>query len=211
MRVERHLAALLLERSPGRRLRVAVDGVDCSGKTTLADRLAEELRPQRPVLRASIDGFHHPRAHRYQGGRDSAVGCYLHTFDLAALRGRLLEPFSAGLPCETAVFDVTADTAVSSAPVQPGPDAVLLVDGVFLQRPELRDLWDVVVHLRVSDEEVLRRAAQRDGPQAPPLYWARYLPAQRLYEAESAPADCADVVIDNTDVTAPVILRPQDG
>jgi uridine kinase len=44
-------------------IRVAVDGPDAAGKTTLADELASVLRGRgRTVIRASIDGFHRPRA-----------------------------------------------------------------------------------------------------------------------------------------------------
>ena len=203
----RELAALVVATERGSRLRVAVDGVDCSGKTTLADRLAEAIRPDRPVVRASIDGFHLPRAIRYRHGRESPEGCYRDTFDLTALRERLLEPFAGGQPCETAVFDLTTDRPVNGSAVQPAPDAVLVVDGVFLQRPELAGAWDLVVHLQVGDDEVLRRAAVRDGLEALRLYRSRYLPAHRLYEAECAPAVSADVVVDNTDATRPVVAR----
>lgn len=207
MSVLGELAELLLSQGPGSRLRVALDGVDCSGKTTLADRLADELRPHRPVVRASVDGFHRPRAERYRRGRESAEGCYRDTFDVAALRERLLEPFAAGSACETAVFDLGADAALSLSPILPGPAAVLIVDGVFLQRPELREAWDLVIHLLVPDNEVLRRAAVRDGAETLALYRSRYLPAQRLYEAECSPSAAADVAIDNTDPSAPVVLR----
>ena len=207
----KELAQLLRAVAPGSRVQVGVDGVDCSGKTTLADRLADELRPHRPVVRASIDGFHRPRAERYRRGRESAEGCYLDTFDLPALHQRLLDPFAAGLPCQTVAFDLHADAPLSPEPVLPAADAVLLVDGVFLLRPELAHLWDLVLHLRVPEEEVLRRAALRDGADALPLYRTRYLPAQRLYEAECSPADRADVVIDNTDVRTPRVVRQLKG
>ena len=47
-------------------VRVAIDGPDAAGKTTLADRLAEAVRAAgRPALRVSIDDFH-------RGGRQIA-------------------------------------------------------------------------------------------------------------------------------------------
>lgn len=180
MTVLARLAALVEATAPGRRALVAVDGVDASGKTTLADALAAAIRG-RPVSRACVDDF--LRADRYRRGRTSAEGCYRDSHDHDAL-GRHLLAFRAG----------------------PG-DAVLLVDGVFLQRPELDVGWDLRVHLQVPAEEVLRRARVRDGADVGPLYLARYLPAQRLYEAECAPAARADVLLDNADPTAPVVLR----
>ena len=46
-----------------------------------------------------------------------------------------------------------------------------------------------------SPEEVERR------------YRARYLPGQQLYRREADPETRADVLVDNDDVNAPVILR----
>jgi pantothenate kinase-related protein Tda10 len=47
--------------------RVAVDGVDGAGKTTFADELAACLVTcGRQIIRASVDGFHNPRAIRYR-------------------------------------------------------------------------------------------------------------------------------------------------
>ena len=50
-------------------VRVAIDGADASGKTTLADELAAPLqRMGRSVLRSSIDGFHNPATIRRRRG-----------------------------------------------------------------------------------------------------------------------------------------------
>ena len=68
-------------------LRVAIDGVDAAGKTTLADELAEPVRALgRPVIRASVDDFHNPRAVRYRMGDDSPEGYFQDSFDLATIR-----------------------------------------------------------------------------------------------------------------------------
>src|SRR5450759_1567169 len=52
------LASIVVSRIPPHPLRVAIDGIDAAGKTTLADELAPLIEAQgRPVIRASIDGF----------------------------------------------------------------------------------------------------------------------------------------------------------
>lgn len=210
MSVLDQLAALLVAHAPGRRYRVAVDGVDGSGKTTLADRLAEAVAPQRPVVRASVDSFHRPQAERYRRGRASPQGCYLDTFDLDALRGRLLEPFAADGSYVCAVFDHVLDRPVDAPVRQAAGDAVLIVDGVFLQRPELTGCFELVVHLRIDDDEVLRRVVRRDAGEPEQIrerYLTRYLPAQRLYEEQCSPAEQADVLLDSTDLCSPRVLR----
>lgn len=209
------LAALVIATAPGRRARVAIDGRGCSGKTTLADRLASAVALRRPVVRASIDDFNHPRAHRYRRGLESAHGCYEDTFDFAALRSSLIDPLGAdgsGLH-RTRVFDVVADQPVEQPARLAAADAVLLFDGCRLLQPDLADCWDLVVLLRVPDDELLRRAVVRDAhlfgapEQVAYRYRTRYLPAERLYEYEARPGDRADVILDNTDPAAPVALR----
>jgi uridine kinase len=74
-------------------IRVAIDGIDAAGKTTLADELVAPIgRGGRPVIRASIDGFHRPRAERYRQGASSPAGYYEDSFDYPALRDVLLSP-----------------------------------------------------------------------------------------------------------------------
>ena len=64
-----------------------------SGKTTLAEKLAAELRARgRGVIRASADAFQRPRAERYRRGELSPDGYRGDAFDREALRRELLEP-----------------------------------------------------------------------------------------------------------------------
>jgi uridine kinase len=208
------LVAAELERRlarPGTRTLVAIDGPDAAGKTTLADSLVGLL--PRPVLRASIDGFHRPRAERLARGPLSPEGCYRDTFDLDALAGELLEPFAAGATTvATGVFDHSLDVPARTEAAQVPTDAVLVVDGVFLLRPELRERWDITVHLHVPPETTIERAVQRDAKalggadQVLVRYRERYLPAQELYRAEAAPFAHADLVVDSTDPVHPVVL-----
>jgi uridine kinase len=202
------LAAILAGRASGAPLRVGIDGVDASGKTTLADHLARVLQASgQVVLRASIDRFHNPCAVRYQRGADSPEGYYIDSFDLPALRRDLLDPLGPGGSRQVRLerYDFRSDRPVESAPLAVAPCAILLFDGVFLQRPELAGCWDVILFVKISFETVLARAVQRDGsllggPQAViDRYQRRYLPAQRRYLQEHRPEQRADIVVYNDD------------
>ncbi len=58
--IEELAARICLLKNP-HTLRVAIDGVDGAGKTTLADELVEPVRRLgRRVIRASVDDFHRP-------------------------------------------------------------------------------------------------------------------------------------------------------
>src|SRR6202008_837096 len=81
-------------------------------------------------------------------------------------------------------------------------NAVLIVDGVFAFRPQINEHWDLRIWLEVDPEVSMQRGTARDkereGAEAEALHRNRYLPAERLYMREVAPARLAEVVIDNT-------------
>ena len=157
------LAAHLVALRPGRRGVVALDGVDGAGKTVLGRELTALVAPHREVHRASVDGFHRPRAQRYARGR-TAETFFRDGYDHDAIRRRLVEPFRAGEPWVRAVHDVEREVVVDRAPeTSAGPDALLVVDGIFLHRPELADLWDASVWVDVPFEVSVPRGNARFG------------------------------------------------
>ena len=189
-------------------VRVAIDGVDAAGKTTLADELVEPVQTRgRTVIRASVDGFHNPRDVRYKRGYSSPRGYYLDSFDYQALRSALLEPLGprGKLYYRTAVFDYRADSPVD-APVRPAhPDSVLLFDGIFLLRPELYDFWDYKIFVDVDPDVSVQRACVRHRRETGPMgdiiarYHQRYVPGQRLYLKLCRPKERADAIVENND------------
>lgn len=197
--------------SPDRPVLVAVDGVDGAGKTTFADELAEVVRRSgrfADVVRASVDGFHHPRAHRHAEGR-TGEAFWSRSFDYRALLRELLIPWRSG-PGSTyrvAVHDVEADRALDLPPAVVPAGGLLLVDGIFTQRDELRDQWDLTVFLDVAFDVSVPRMAGRDGTPPDPAHpaQARYVDGQRRYFAACDPHGRADVVVDNSDLEHPRI------
>ncbi len=184
----------------GRPVLVAVDGADGAGKTTFANVLVGVLGAAgRRVVRASVDDFHHPRAYRHALGRTPET-VWSRSFDLDALRRELLEPWrrGPGSMYRRRWHDLVTDTYVDER-VEPVPDrGVLLVDGVFMQRPELAGFWDLVVWLEAPDEVRVARMAARDDTVddvADPDQ-QRYLGAQRIYSELCNPRATADVVVD---------------
>ncbi|MEV5821884.1 cytidylate kinase family protein [Micromonospora haikouensis] len=191
--------------------RVAIDGPPAAGKTTLADELAVVLRTQgRDVIRATIDDFLFPRAQRYPRGEYSAEGCYLDAHDHDALNRMLLDPLGPGgdRRFQHAVYDHTADTALSP-PIRTAPaDAVLIFDGVFLMRPELIDRWDLRIFVstaldRTVDRAVIRQRQVSSRADVERRWRERYIPSQQLYLTTVRPTDHADIIVHNDDPQQP--------
>jgi uridine kinase len=201
-------------------VRVAIDGVDAAGKTTLADELAAHIeRAGRPVIRASVDGFHNPAVVRRRRGAESPEGYFLDSFNYPALLDALLRPLGHGgsRRFSRAVFDVRRDQPVDLPLERAEPNAILLLDGVFLLRPELREHFDFSVFLRAAFEVTVARAERRDVELfgSPELvrrrYLTRYVPGQRLYLSSAEPERSASVVVDNNDPLQPVLEQALAG
>ena len=143
--------------------------------------LADELATLVPgARRISADEFLRPPVERYRRGRSSAEGYYDDSFDHDRLRGAVL-----------------------------AERGVVLVDGIFLYRPELNDLWDFRIFVHVELEESIRRGAERDAAllgsraDAERLYRTRYAPGQQIYLRTVRPWALADIAVDNTDPSRP--------
>lgn len=208
------LAAVLTNFQAGSLLRIAVDGRTASGKTTLADELAVLIgRRGRPVIRTSIDGFHRPKVDRYARGRLSPEGYYFDARDLPAIVDLLLKPLGPGGSrlYRTVSFDLDSDLPVQQTPLSAPSDAILLVDGTFLQRPELRAGWDLTIFVETSEQLSERRGLARDAGRlggadaARKVYADRYRPAFDIYQSLCMPALSADIIVDNEDFDRPVV------
>jgi uridine kinase len=198
---------------PPRPLLIAIDGVDGAGKTTFANELADELQVRGLVVeRASIDDFHHPREHRHRHGR-TAEAIWSRHFDYRSLRRELVDPWLAGSGSayRSTWHDVRRDEYVVCEPRVVPHGGVLVVDGLFAQRTELANAWDFVVFLDVPFDVSVARLAVRDGTPDDPEHpeHLRYVAAQRHYFDRCSPLAQADLVIDNTDVSAPAVADGQ--
>jgi len=192
---------------------VALTGMSCAGKTTLAAEVAVVVAGAgRPVVATAYDDFHHPRDRRYRRGRTSAEGYLDDAFDPAALRRLVLDPVAAGArEVVTASYDLAADEPVDREPVPVAAGSVVLVEGSFLLVPELAGCWDLAIMVVADPQTVLDRAVVRDADLGTPeqvreMYLRRYLAAESLHHERDDPWSRADLVIDLTDPTAPRML-----
>ena len=210
------LTSIILKIKKPHPVRICIDGVDASGKTKLADNLVEYLKKSsRPIIRASIDGFHNPKEIRYRKGEDSPEGYYHDTTNYEAVIKNLLKPLSPNgdLQYQTRIFDFIKDTGISTLSKKAKPNSILIMEGVFLQRPELLPYWDLKIFIDANFNTTLARATKRDGyylgsqEEIIYKYNQRYIPGQQIYLKTVQPQEKADIVIDNNDYNHPKIIK----
>jgi len=85
-------------------------------------------------------------------------------------------------------------------------EAILLFDGVFLQRQELLSYWDLTVFVDAPFNVTVARMSQRDGMPPADVDAAgnrRYIDGQRLYLQSCDPRNAAMLVFNNEDLSSP--------
>lgn len=198
---------------------IAIDGVDTSGKTTFSKKLSEYLvKYGHKVINASIDGFHNPRNIRYKRGAQSSEGYYRDSFNYDSLIKNLLEPLSSGsnLPYRTSIFDFKTESKIQEDFKYATKDSILIMEGVFLLRPEISGFWDYSIFLHVDFDQVILRAKERDGylfgseDEITRRYIHKYIPGQQLYIREANPYEKANLIIDNSNYLEPKIISLRD-
>jgi len=179
---------LLAQRDASTRpLVVALDGRSGVGKSSVAAALAVALDG------SVLDGdsfFAGGVAVRSDAPEQLAADC----IDWRRLRP-VLEVVRQGREARYHAFDWKAFNGnLEPSPTVCVPKRVVIVDGVYSARPELADLVDVRVLLRVSDAVRIERLHAREGALGPwELQWHR---AEAWYFQNVAPAEGFDVVID---------------
>ena len=193
-------------------VRVAIDGIDAAGKTRLAKELAFQLKKSgRQIIQVSVDDFHNTQEQRYRRGKESPEGYYYDSFNYPALIEKVLQPLSpeGSRTYLKSWFNFKQDFRTQEEWLTAEEDAILLVDGIFLMRPELFDFWDVKIFVDIQFDTSIERAIERDLYQHGSiaainrLYQLRYIPGQKIYFERCFPHQRADVIIRNDDFRNP--------
>jgi uridine kinase len=182
---------------------VAVSGIDASGKSTIARRAVQalaELGINAAIV--SVDHWHNPPEKRFSAN-NPGESFYRNAFRFDELCQVLIKPLrklrelqvTIGLTRmpENKLFRHTYDFR--------GVD-VVIVEGIFLLKRELRGYFDMTLWVECSYQTALARALQRNqeaqsGAELLRDYQQIYFAAQEIHREKDAPREHADVVIEN--------------
>ena len=187
----------------GKNLIVGISGIDGSGKSTLADELVRRLTEQGVTATSvHLDDFLNPKTIRHEN-TDQIDGYFDDNFDYDSLINSVIGPARAHsrVQSQHPVLDLETDRVSTRDFMFDGP-GVLVVEGVFLFRQELRGYFDLKVWLDIGFDDALARILTRsrdrrygDADAIRSRYENRFFPAQRFHLDRDAPAEAADIVI----------------
>jgi uridine kinase len=164
---------------------ILVDGIDGSGKTSFAGRLADTMRAAgASVAVVHVDDFRLPVSWEDPVGEEEIY--WSRYFDLQSLQ------------TEVAILAASG--------------TLVVLEGVFVLRlPALAS--HPLVYLEVDFEVAAHRILLRDTARGRTpedvrhRIESRYFPAQRRYRADFSPSERATTLIDITDPAAPRLIR----
>lgn len=181
---------------------IGIDGLGGAGKTTYAKCLQHALISKgMKVVLLHMDDFIHPKRIRYNHEK-ADWHCYYHLqWRYDYILKNILKPIQLGeeIHCTVEIYDKFQDNYFQKQ-LDIDNQTILIIEGVFIQRPLLRDYFHYVIYLHVSKEKRLKRVLKRDtyiGDWSMILekYENRYFPAEDIYVSQCCPDEKADYVV----------------
>lgn len=178
--------ARLTARESKRPLLVCIDGLGGSGKSTLARiiRLA-------PEVSAIVEGddFYGPEGSDW--ARFSPQEGYERFFDHGRLAREVLQPLSRVEHTRYQRYDWQNNALGDWVDLR--AEGVVVVEGVYLLRPALRQFWDLSIFVDTPWPERLYRQVARGENSEDDI--RRWTDAEKYYERTFDPATHADLVL----------------
>ncbi len=180
---------------------LGIDGLGGSGKTTYAFSLQNALKNEGiPVEVLHIDDFIHPKEIRYDHNKPNWECYYTSQWRYDYLMKELLNPIQSRqkINKEIEIYDKQNDGYLKRHITLP-TDSILIIEGVFIQRSELRSYFDYVIYVDENKENRLQRVLKRDtyiGDKKAIFekYEKRYFPAEDQYILDYNPKQKANYI-----------------
>jgi uridine kinase len=188
---------------------VGISGIDGSGKGFVTAQLAQRLRAldSNVAVVSADDWLNLPDVCINRD--DPAEHFYKHALRFDEMFERLVLPLK-----QSRRVDLVADCGDAKATVHRKHRYrfrnidIILLEGIFLFKPTLRDHFDLKVWIDCSFSTALQRAIARSQEGLPPAETKKafetiYFPAQQIHLARDNPRTHADLIMDNDPLRTP--------
>jgi uridine kinase len=194
---------------------IAITGIDASGKGFLAETWHRELESAgHCTALINVDGWLNLPAVRF-GGPDPGRHFYEHALRFSEMFEQLILPLR-----ERRSIDLEADFAEETATAYRKHNYrfenadIILLEGIFLLKRDLRHHYDASIWVDCTYETALERALRRGQEGLPPEETARafhtiYFPAQELHRLRDTPREAATLVFANDPRIAELTTAPK--
>ena len=181
---------------------IGVDGGTGAGKTTFVKSLKLNLNQKGYKCNIlHIDDFITPRNVRYNDSNEEWYCFYNLQWRYDYLLEQILKPIKLNSEFENTIeiYNKENDNYnKKSLSLKQGE--ILIIEGVFLQRPIIKEYFDFMIFIDVPQEIRLKRVLKRDiyiGNEydIKSKYKRRYFPAEKIYFSECSPKENADFII----------------
>ncbi len=181
---------------------IGIDGLGGAGKTTIASLLKLYLDNKSiNSFILHIDDFIYPRNIRYNEAKEEWYCYYNLQWRYDYLIKEILMPIKKGIEIDKRIelYDKEKDKYLLEQ-IKIPMGSILLLEGIFLQRKELREYIDYYIYLDVPKEIRLKHVIERDKyigsvEEIKKKYERRYFPAEDIYVKKYCPAENADIVL----------------
>ncbi len=144
---------------------VAIDGAGGAGKSTLARQLRDRCRDAAII---EMDNFYRPEEISVRRAWTPQEG-YESFFDWKRLQDQVLEPLRSGLSSEYQVYDWVSNSLSGwrNVPLDP----VLIIEGVYSLRPELRSFYHISLFVDTPKAVCISRLRSRTDKEEDIQMW----------------------------------------
>lgn len=172
---------------------VAIDGKSGVGKTEIAKKVADKL----DAINVRCDDFFIGGHNDYwaKQGRDKQID---EVINWKRIRTEVIEPLKNRKKASWHPFNWKEFKGLSPEAITVSPKNVVILDGAFSNRPELRDIVDFSVLIEVSDRDTrVSRVKEREGNEYSDDWHKIWEGSMEYYFEKISPPGSFDLIVQN--------------
>lgn len=171
---------------------IAVDGRSGTGKSTIAQKIADELGG----VKITADDFWVGGSNEEWDTRTPKEKVDM-AIDWNRIRQEVLVPLLNNEPATWHPFNWETGEVLSSKSIHSESNPYIILDGAYSARPELEDIIDISILINVKDSLRRLRLKEREGEPYMQDWHTRWDVAEDYYFSHHRPQESFDITIEN--------------